>query len=172
MWHVCYAEVFLNNVISHFRCHTTRVDVVFDRYTGQQSIKAVMRSKRLWKKRPIRKVIDGRNVPLPQVWSNFIASDENTADLARLLTELIVTKCTDLSQQGELVTGGGFYCATHARSTRRSEVKLQGNYEEADTRLVLHSCEAVNQGYKECWQKEERGNAFQYIHCPRDLQHL
>ena len=36
----------------------------------------------------------------------------------------------------------------HNRSTRRSEVKLPGNHEEADTRLVLHSYEAVNQGYK------------------------
>ena len=79
------------------------------------------------KKRPIRKVIDGRNVPLPQVWSNFIASDENKADLARFLTEIIMTKGTDLPQQCELVTGGRFSCATHARSTRRSEVKLQGN---------------------------------------------
>ncbi len=34
-----------------------------------------------------------------------------------------------------------------ARSTR-SEVKLQGNHKEAVTRLVHHSCEAVNQGYK------------------------
>ena len=134
-----YADVFLNNVTSHFRCHTTRVDVVFDRYTGQQSIKAVTRSKRVGKKRPIR------NVPLPQVWSSFIASDENKADLARFLIEIIVTK--GLPEQCELVTGGGFSCATHARSTR-SEVKLQGNHEEADTRLVLHSCEAVSQGYK------------------------
>ena len=46
-----YADVFLNNVTSHFRCHTTRVDVVFDRYTGQPSIKAVTRSKRVGKKR-------------------------------------------------------------------------------------------------------------------------
>ena len=121
---------------------------MFDRYTGDQSIKAVTRSKRVGKKRPIRKVIDGRNVPLPQVWSNVIASDENKADLARFLTEIIVTKGTDIPQQCELVTGGGFSCATHARSTRRSEVKFQGNHEEADTRLVLHSCEAVNQGYK------------------------
>ena len=142
-----FADVFLNNVTSHFRCHTTRVDVVLDRSTGQQSIKAVTRSKRVGKKRPIRKVIGGRNVPLPQVWSNCIASDENKADLARFLTEIIVTKGTDLPQQCELVTGGGLYCATHARSTRKSEVKLQGNHEEADTRLVLHSCEAVNKGY-------------------------
>ena len=106
------------------------------------------RSKRVGKKGPIRKVIDGRNVPLPQVWSNVIASDENKANLARVLTEIIVTKGTDLPQQCEVVTGGGFSCVTLARSTRRSEVKRQGNHEEANTRLVLHSCEAVNQGYK------------------------
>ena len=106
------------------------------------------RSKRVGKKRPIHKVIEGRNVPLPQAWSNFIASDENKADLARFVTEIIVRKGTVLPEQCDFVTGSGFSSATRARSTRRSEVKLQGNHEEADTRLVLHSCEAVNQGYK------------------------
>ena len=100
------------------------------------------------KKRPIRKIIDGRNVPLPQIWCNFIVSDENKADLARFLTEIIVTKGIALPQQCELVTGGRFSCATHARSTMRSEVKIQGNPEEMDTRLILHSSEAVSQGYK------------------------
>ena len=99
-----YADVFLNNVTSHFRCHTTRIDVVFDRYTGQQSIKAVTRSKRVGKRKPVRKVIDGRSVPLLQVSTNFIASDESKADLARFLSEIIVTKGIDLPQQCELVT--------------------------------------------------------------------
>ena len=81
-----YANMFMNNVTSHFICHPTRIDVVFDRYTGEQSIKAVTRSKRVWKKKPVRTVIDGRNGPLPQVWSNFIASDESKADLARFLS--------------------------------------------------------------------------------------
>ena len=143
-----YADVFMNNVTSQFRCHTTRVAVVFDHYTGQQSIKAVTRSKRVGKRKPVQKVIDGRNVPLPQVWSNIIASDQNYADLARFLSKIIVTKGTVLPEQCELVTGGRFSCATHARSTRRSEVKLQGNHEEADTRLILLTCEAVSQGHK------------------------
>ena len=77
-----YADVFMNIVTCHFICNTTRVDVVFDRYTGNQSIKAVTRSKRVWKKKPVHKVIDGRYIPIPQVLSNFIASDENKADLA------------------------------------------------------------------------------------------
>ena len=76
------------------------------------------------KKRPIRKVIDGRNVPLPQVWSNFIASDENKADLARFLSETIVTKGTVLPGQYDLVTEGRFSEVIHARSRKRSEVKL------------------------------------------------
>ena len=144
-----YADVLMNNVTIHFRCHTTRVDVVFNHYTGQQLIKAVTRSKRVVMNKPISKVIDIRNVPLPQVWSNFIASDENKADLARFLFEIIVTKGTVLPEQCDLVTGGRFSLSyTCERSTRSSEVKRQGNHEEADTRLILHSFEAVSQGYK------------------------
>ena len=89
--HGCQTFGDYADVTSHFRCHTTRRDVVFDRYTGQQSIKAVTRSKRVWKTKPVRKVIDGRNVPLPQVWSNLIAYDENKADLVRFLSEITVT---------------------------------------------------------------------------------
>ena len=37
------------------------------------------------------------------MWSNFIASDENKADLARFLSKIIVTKGTDIPQQCELV---------------------------------------------------------------------
>ena len=105
-----YADVFMNNVTSHFICHTTQVDVVFDRYTGQQSIKTVTRLRRVGKKKPVRKVIDGQNVPLPQVWSNFIASDEIKADLASFLSDIIMTKDTDIPQQCDLVTGGRFSC--------------------------------------------------------------
>ena len=45
-----YADVFVKTVTRHFGQHTTRVDVVFDRYIGESSIKAVTRSKRLGKK--------------------------------------------------------------------------------------------------------------------------
>ena len=101
-----YTNVFMNNVTSHFRCHTTRVDELFYRYTGQRPIKIVTRPSRVGKKQPVRKVNDARNVPLPQVWSNFNASYENKANLARFLSEIIVARGTDLPQQYELVTGG------------------------------------------------------------------
>ena len=46
-------------------------------------------------KKPIRKLIDDQNVPVPLVWSNFISLDENKGDLARFLS---------LQQPYELVT--------------------------------------------------------------------
>ena len=73
------------------------------------------------------------------MWSNFIASNENKADLARFFTEIIVTMGTVLPDQCELVTGGRLSYAIHARSTRKSEIKLQGNHEEMDTIRVRQS---------------------------------
>ena len=124
------------------------VDVVFDRYIGKSSIKVVTRSKRMSKKKPIRKLIDDQHVPLPLVWSNLISLDENKAELARFLSDVIMTKDMALQQPYELVTGGGFSDATDARSKRRDNVMLRGNHKEADTRLILHLCEAVNEGYE------------------------
>ncbi len=44
----------------HFEDHTQRVDVVFDRYIREDSVKAGAWSKRVGKKKkPIRKLIDG-----------------------------------------------------------------------------------------------------------------
>ena len=57
-------------------------------------------------------------------------------------------KGKDLPERYEIVTGGGFLDATDARSTRRDNVRLQGNHEEANTRLILHSCKAVSEGYQ------------------------
>ena len=36
-----------------------------------------------------------------------------------------------------------FFSPTDARATRRQTVNLHGNHEEADTRLILHSCERL-----------------------------
>ena len=119
-----YAEIFIRNVTHQFGEHITRVDVVFDRYIGEESIKTATRSKRVGKRKPIRKTIDGPDVPLPQVWSSFIALEENKADLARFLSEAIMQKGVDLPASFELVTGGGFSNTTEARSARRQTVRL------------------------------------------------
>lgn len=44
------------------------------------------------KRTPIRKAIDNRDAPLPQVWSSFIATEEDKADLARFRSEAIMQK--------------------------------------------------------------------------------
>ena len=59
-----------------------------------------------------------------------------------------MVKGDTLPDQYDLVTGGGFTNATEARSTKRSKISLHANHEEADTRLILHSCEAVKEGYQ------------------------
>ena len=105
-------------------------------------------SKRAGKKKSIRRIIDGPYVPIPQVWRNFIALDDHKADLARYLSETMMEKGKDLPKQYDMVTGGGIANATDARSTRRDNVRLHGSYEEADTRLILHSCEVVHEGYE------------------------
>ena len=58
-----YADHFLNSVIKDFDENTTRVDVAFDRYLGRSSIKASTRDKRVGKRRPIRKLVSGPEVP-------------------------------------------------------------------------------------------------------------
>ena len=83
-----------------------------------------------------------------KVCSQFIALDENKADLAKFLSEAIVEKGKDLPERYEIVIGGGFIDATDARSMMRDNVRHQGNHEEADTKLILHSSEAVSEGYQ------------------------
>ena len=76
-----YADTFVASVFKHLRHTTTRVYVTFDRYLGQQSIKSSTHIKRTAKRRPVRKLIQGPEVPLPQVWSQFIALEDNKQTL-------------------------------------------------------------------------------------------
>ena len=104
-WLMCS---WLQSVTRHFGEHTTRVYVVFDRYIGEDFIKAITRQKRVGKKKPIRKLNDGQHVPLPTMWSQFIALDDNKADLAYSLSEAIMQKGKELPAPYELIAGGGF----------------------------------------------------------------
>ena len=58
-----------------------RVDVVFDRYQ-EFSIKIGTRVKRTKKLRPIRRLIENKDVPLPKQWPDYMASEENKAELS------------------------------------------------------------------------------------------
>jgi hypothetical protein len=63
---------------------------VFDRYLDGDSIKSDTIAKRDNKKKPIQKQIAGPDVQLPQVWSQFITMEENKADIAHFLYEMML----------------------------------------------------------------------------------
>ena len=90
-----YADMCMQNVTRHLGAHTTRVDVAFDRYIVEDSVKAG---------KPIRKLVYGQHVPLPLVWSQFIALDANKADLVRCLSNVIMKKGKGQTERYELVT--------------------------------------------------------------------
>ena len=86
-------------------------------------------------------------MPLPQVWDQFIAMKENKADLAHFLTQYMLALGENLPVDCELISAGGFRDPQKAESTIRSDLPpLYCNYEEADTRIILHACDAVQCG--------------------------
>ena len=98
--------------------------------------------------RPIRKLVDQGDVPLPQSWEQFIALEENKADLATFLSNWVISRGTELSEDKEIVTGGGFCDSLGAKSNVHGlQPPLDCSHEEADTRMILHTKDAINQGF-------------------------
>lgn len=114
-----------------------RVDVVFDRYR-EETIKGTTRTRRTKSARPIRRLVEGRDVPLPKNWTNFLSLPDNKIDLARFLSEEL---CSQAPDDMEIVVAGGFREEVEVRSSKPTTdlTQLRANHEEADTRLVLHS---------------------------------
>ena len=139
-----YANTFINIVMSFFKGSIFRVDVIFDRYLGDMSIKSFTREERNEKKRPIRKNITSAEVPLPESWDQYICSDDNKADLAAFLSDYMTT--IDVEEQFQLVTSGGFKEETEVWSSNSCVDGLRSNHEEADTRMILHAKHGVDQG--------------------------
>ena len=77
----CYVDAVLRKGSGY-----QRIDVFFDHYR-RHSIKATTRSQRSKNTaRPVRRVIEGREVPLPMKWQAFLALGDNEADLARFFS--------------------------------------------------------------------------------------
>jgi hypothetical protein len=65
----------------------------------------------------------------------------------------------------ELVTGGGFNDQESAKSTVLGDLEhLKSNHEEADTRLILHACDAVNREYNRIYWLYAEIQTF-YFYC-------
>ena len=139
-----YADRFQNAVLEAGSRYQ-QIHILFDRYE-KSSIKAGTRECRTRTIRPVRRVIENKNVPLPNSWSNFLALPENKANLAKFLSEHLIANAP---QEKVIVVAGGFSDGKEAQSSNQlvDPSLLCADHEEADTRLVLHaivnSCDTV-----------------------------
>ena len=143
------AEAFSSAVFSHFSSTCTPVDVTFDRYR-KSSIKSGTRTKRAGaQSKPIRRIIENKDVSLPQNWKQFMDHSDNKADLANFLSEDLIQTAKNTQQTGELITSGGFVEETSAAASHGTNVHhLQSTHEEADTRIILHAMAACQNGFE------------------------
>ena len=112
-------------------------------------IKSSTRTKRTAKKkRPVRKLIQAPDVPLPQVWDQIIALEDNKADLTTFLSTELLHADESMSKNCIIIAGGGFPEPENARSSKREVATLWANHEEADTRLILHAKDAIECNFK------------------------
>ena len=114
-----------------------KIDVVFDRYRDE-TIKGTIRTWRSKTARPIRRLVEGRDVPLPKNWSNCLSLADNKADLAHFSTEEL---CSQASVDKEIGVAGGFRDELEVRSsTGATDLgPLKSTHEESDTRLALYA---------------------------------
>ena len=128
----CYVDAVLRKGSGY-----KRIDVLFDRY-WMHSIKATTRSRRTKNTaRPVRRVIEGRDVPLPIKWQAFLALGENKADLARFLSDELIAQApadTTIVVSGGCLNEEDVLCSDPCLDVSA----LKSNHEEADTRFVLH----------------------------------
>ena len=81
---------------------------------------------------------------MPQVWAQFISSDENKGELAEYLSERLIDYGSSMEPTKEIITAGGFENPQTAKTTRHSNIfQLEANHEEPDTRLILHPAHAI-----------------------------
>ena len=111
--------------------------VVFDRYKDE-TIKGTTRTRRSKTERPIRRLVEVSDVPLPKNWSTFLSLADNKADLAHFLSEEL---CSQAPVDKEIVVAGGFRDELEIKSsTGATDLgPLKSTHEEADTRFVLHA---------------------------------
>ena len=128
------ADTYVKPVLNGgFAYHT--IDDVFDRYRDE-TIKGATRTRRSKAARPIRRLVEGRDVymyTLPNNWLNVLLLLDNEADLEHFLSEEL---CSQAPVDKEIVVAGGFRDALEVKSsTGATDLgPLKSPNEEADTR--------------------------------------
>lgn len=129
-------KVFLPYIQSQLQ-HASRVDIVWDQYF-ENSLKSQTRSKR---GKGIRRRVDA-STNLPGNWQQFLRIDANKVELFAFLAKHI----THLVTNKQLVTTNGseVLCSPQRDTSHLAPC----NHEEADTRMILHLADAVNEGFQ------------------------
>ena len=130
-----YAEKsFLPFIEAQLR-HADRVDIVWDKYI-ENSLKAITRSHR---GTGVRRRVAPTN-QLPRNWSCFLREDSNKRELFMFLADC----ASSLEVHGQVITtyGQDVQCT----SPRETASLSPCTHEEADTRMLLHAADAVQQG--------------------------
>ena len=100
-----------------------------------------------FERRLLLRLIENRDVPFPKSWEQFISSSENKANLATFLSNELMSP--DVYGDREIVTVGVFSDIDKTASTRGRDIdSLKSDWEEADTRIILHAKEASDTGYE------------------------
>lgn len=137
-----YADRFVKHILNVGQ-RFDRIDVTFDHYkdTGT-SIKDGTRGKRKKKSRPIRRLVESRDVPLPSNWNDFLALSENKRDLSAFLSDEIIRA----SPHGKtVIVAGGLGMEVRTTDPEIDTSMLQSDHEEADTRVILHCIHSVTE---------------------------
>ena len=134
-------KVALQLLLQYNNC--VRLDVVFDFYGKEDSIKAFERARRKAAD-PLMINISGPQTTIPKQWSKFMSSSKNKSVLTAFLCKDWTEKCPALIPEGkQFVIGGGFQDNNFAVCIDRQGAtpipELFSNQEEADTRMLLHA---------------------------------
>ena len=141
-----YADFLLKIILRTFHIENcTRVDVVFDRYDKELSIKTQERLRRQTSA-GLCINIHGPNTQIPKQWSKFMDAPKSKANLAAFLCEYwSVHGSSRLPDAKSLYLGGGFEDGLIAKRVTANGIEvihdMFTDQEEADTRMLLHAME-------------------------------
>jgi len=128
-------DVFVPYVTSVLQ-HVERLDIIWDQYLSD-SLKAGTRSKR---GKGVRRRVEPTSA-IPGNWQEFLRIDENKTELFSFLASNVA----EIDTNKHLITtqGTGVLCSS------RQDVSALApcTHEEADTRMLLHLKDAVQNGY-------------------------
>jgi hypothetical protein len=124
-----------------------RVDVVFDRYDQELSIKSQERERR-HQSQGFEVHISGPNTTLPKQWPKFLSNPKNKANLAAFISKSWQESAMSSLDAGRiLVLAGGFSTGKKVVLVRDGSLQeiqsLASIHEEADTRLLLHAAHSA-----------------------------